>query len=339
MTLAKNIAIAFLVTFISAFIFRWIAIKLHIIDAPGRRKVHDKDIPLLGGFAVYLGIVVGLILNGGSLQYFAPIMVGATIVLVVGLIDDKRGLSAQTRLLAQIAAAAVLIGSGMRLSFLPNNEWGNLGEIFLTIIWVVGLTNAFNYLDGLDGLATGLAAICAFFFSVIAYSTGQSAIGLAGLLLMAGCIGFLPHNFKNAKMFLGDAGSTFIGFTLAAFALVGAWAEDNVIKLAIPIIILGVPIFDMVFTTVMRIKEKKISNVIEWLKYTGRDHFHHRLMDLGLTQTGTVFFIYFVNILLGISAIMASNEEAVVGVLAVIQAAIIFVGAAVLMIVGKRQRD
>lgn len=157
---------------------------------------------------------------------------------------------------------------------------------------------------------------------------------------MAACVGFLPYNnYKKARMFLGDAGSTFLGFTLACIALAGDWASDGVVKLFIPILILGMPIFDMIFTTVMRIREEKIKTVIEWLRYGGKDHFHHYLVDFGLHPSGAVMFIYFITLSLGLSAIMASNDQAVEAWLTLSQAAIIFGVIAVLIMAGKRHRS
>jgi len=333
----------FLFSFISVYfftpLFKKLAIKFDILDKPGRRKIHKKSTPLLGGLAVYIGVMLGLILNGTNPRLLLGIAIGATIILIIGLIDDIRGLSAQVRLIGQTLAALIIISFGMRLSFLPNSLWGNIGEIILTLIWILGITCALNHLDGIDGLAAGSAAIIAFFFFIIAYQTNQPGIGLVSLVLMASCLGFFPHNFKKAKIFLGDAGSTFIGFILATIALMGNWAEDNIIKLAVPILILGVPIFDMVFTTIMRIKEKKIRTIIEWLEYRGKDHFHHRLIDLGLRSKGTIIFIYFISISFGISAIMVSNEKAIIGFLSILQASIVFTGISVLMIAGKRHRS
>jgi len=330
---------SFLTAYFSTPLFKRLAIKFNILDAPGRRKIHKEPTPLLGGLAVYLGVIIGLAFNFANLRFLLGIVIAATIILIIGLIDDIRGLSAQARLIGQFLAAVIMISFGIRLSFLPNNLWGNTGEIILTLIWIIGITNALNYLDGIDGLAAGTAAISALFFSIISYQTHQPGMGLVSLILMASCLGYLPHNFKKAKIFLGDTGSTFIGFTLAGIAIIGNWAEDNVIKLVIPILILGVPIFDMVFTTIMRIKEEKISTIIEWLKYGGKDHFHHRLLDLGLRSTGAMLFICFISISFGISAIMVSNEKAIVGALSILQACIIFTGIAVLMVIGKRRRS
>ncbi|MEK6715546.1 MAG: MraY family glycosyltransferase [Candidatus Omnitrophota bacterium] len=331
--------LSFLIVYFSTPIFKRLAIKLNILDTPNHRKIHKEPTPLLGGLAVYIGVMLGLMLIFANLRFFLGILIGATIILIIGLIDDIKALSARFRLIGQTLAALIIIIFGVRLNFLPNNLWGNVGEVILTLIWIIGITNALNYLDGIDGLAAGTAAISALFFSIISFQTNQPVIGLASLILLASCLGYLPHNFKKVKIFLGDAGSTFVGFVLAGIAIMGDWAEDNVIKLVIPILILGVPIFDMVFTTIMRIKEEKISTLTEWLKYGGKDHFHHRLIDLGLHPKGAMIFICFISISFGISAIMVSDEKAIVGFWAIIQASIIFAGIAVLMVVGKRRRS
>ena len=326
----------FLIVFLSTPLFRKLAIKFNILDIPNHRKVHKESTPLLGGLAVYIGVILGLILNLANMRLYSGLIIGSTIILIVGLIDDMKGLSATFRLIVQLVAALIIIGSGVRFSFLPNNLWGDTGEIILTLIWVIGITNALNYLDGIDGLAAGIASIITLFFSIICYQTNQIGLALANMTIAASCLGFLPHNFIKAKIFLGSAGSTFIGFAIAGMAVMGNWAEDNVVKLAVPILILGVPIFDMLLTTIMRIKEEKISTIIEWLKYAGKDHFHHRLIDLGLHPTEAAFFIYCVSISFGIGAIMVSNEKAIIGILSIMQAFIIFTVIAILMVVGNR---
>lgn len=328
--------ISFFVAFFSIPYLRKLAFRFNILDVPNYRKIHKEPIPLLGGLGVYLGVVAGLLFNFTSLRFFSGILIGGTIIFILGLVDDMRKLSARLRLVVQIISVVVIMLFGVRFSFLPSTWWGDMGEVILTMIWVIGITNALNYLDGIDGLAASVTALSAFFFSVILSQTAQPQVSLVSALLVAGCLGFLPHNLSKTKIFLGDAGSTFMGFMLASIAIQGNWAEDNIVKLTVPILILGVPIFDMVFTTIMRIKEKKISNVVQWLQYAGKDHFHHRLIDVGLFSRGVLFFICFVTISLGLSAIMVSNERAVIGVLAIIQAAIIFWMISVLMFAGKR---
>lgn len=158
------------------------------------------------------------------------------------------------------------------------------------------------------------------------------------VILASACLGFLPYNFKKGRkrVFLGDAGSTLIGFILASIGLVGYWAAGNIVKIAIPILILGVPIFDMIFTTVMRIATGKIKTIYEWLKHADKDHFHHHLVDLGLGLRGSVIFIYFTSISLGLSAIMVDRGTTKAAVLSIVQGFIIFGIIGVLIVMGKR---
>jgi UDP-GlcNAc:undecaprenyl-phosphate GlcNAc-1-phosphate transferase len=201
---------------------------------------------------------------------------------------------------------------------------------------MIGITNAFNYLDGLDGLAAGSAVINLACFGFILYGKGQLYLCVISLVLIGCCLGFLPYNFKKKKIFLGDAGSTFLGFIIASIGLVGYWAVGDIIKISIPIIVLGVPIFDMVFTTVMRIKDRKIASVSEWLRYSGKDHFHHYLVDLGLPPLGAVIFIYITTLSLGISALMVSyHTKPLMAFLAILQASIIFAMIGILIVFGK----
>ncbi len=332
--------LSFLVTFVSLPLIRKLAVKLKVLDYPGGRKVHQEVTPLLGGLGIYGAVMVALFAEFSRLELIMPILVGATFIFIVGLIEDIKGLSAQIRFLCQLGISLVMIISGLQVSFMPNNFLGNLIEMAITIFWIVGLTNAYNYLDGLDGLASGSAAINLFFFAVILYNTGQYGLGLLAISLIGACLAFLPHNLrKKGKIFLGESGSTFLGFTLACLALQGHWAADNVVKLFIPVLILGVPIFDMVFTTIMRVKEGKVKTIVEWLQYGGKDHFHHYLVDVGLSPLGAVIFIYSINISLGISAIMVSNDTVLEGILSLYQAAIIFGVVATLMVIGKHRRS
>lgn len=330
-------SIAFLATFLSTFFFRRMALALQILDVPNDKKIHKEAVPLLGGLGIYLGTIVAYFVFPLSFKAIMPIFISGTIILYMGTYDDIKGLSARFRLFVQVVLALFVIQTGVHVSFLPEHFWGRIFEYLITIIWIVGVTNAFNYLDGLDGLATGSSAINLLCFLIILYKSGQFPIGLALAILMGACLGFLPHNFMTKRrMFLGDAGSTFLGFTIACIALEGDWAGDNVVRLSIPILILGVPIFDMIFTTIMRIKEEKVKNFVQWLKYGGKDHFHHYLVDLGLKQHGAVLFIYYITFSLGLSAIMVSNDSAIEGVMTLLQSSIIFGVIGVLIVLGKK---
>ncbi len=334
-------AISFLITIGCIPLLRKLAFRFEILDYPGGRKIHKEVTPLLGGLGIYIGVIIALLFQAPRVSLILPILVGATFILIVGLFEDAKGLSAQIRFLVQLVITlGIIFVGGLRIEFLPNNFLGNIVEVILTIFWIVGLTNAYNYLDGMDGLAAGSAIINLFFFAVILYNTGQYSIGLLAISLIGGCVAFLPYNLNQKnKIFLGEAGSTFLGFTLACLALQGSWAQDNIVKLFIPILIMGVPIFDMIFTTVMRIKEEKIKNIIEWLKYGGKDHFHHYLVDVGLPPRGAVCFIYAVTISLGISAVLISNDSAIEGLLSLYQAGIVAGVIATLMVVGKHHRS
>ena len=339
MNYLPKILLPFLITFLITPLFMKLARRLDILDHPGHRKIHKRAVPLLGGGAIYCGLIAGLLMNKDMVRSLLPIIVGATIILIIGLIDDVRGLSAQFRFVVELIVVLILVKFGVCVSFLPSGFWGDLGEILVTVVWVVGVTNACNYLDGLDGLAAGSAILNLFSFSVILANTDQPDLAILAIILTSACLGFLPYNLRKAKIFLGDAGSTFLGFSLACIAISGNWAEDNVAKISIPMLVLGVPIFDMVFTTILRIKEGKIKTLREWLQYGGRDHFHHFLVDLGLHTQGAVIFIYLLTFSLGISAIMLSNDTALEAVLSLSQASITFIVVAVLIVVGKRRRS
>jgi len=330
---------AFVIVYVSVPFFRGIARRFDIVDEPGGRKIHRSATPLLGGIAVYAGMLVSVWLAPVEMSVILTVLTAATGILIMGLIDDARGLSAQVRLVGQVAASFLIVFSGIRVNLLPDVWWGILGEVVITFIWIIGVTNAFNFLDGMDGLAAGSAALNLSGFGLILAMTGQSSLSLFAFMLAAACLGFLPHNFGDEKIFLGDAGSTFLGFTLACISLAGNWAADNIVKVSIPMLILGVPIFDMIFTTIMRVREGKVKTFTQWLVYGGRDHFHHYLVDVGFHPKGAVAFIYWVTFSLCISAVMVSNDRSWEAFLAILQSMIVFGVIAQLMIVGRRRRS
>ncbi len=304
-------ASAFLLALILTPLMRFAAARLKILDVPDERKIHKKPMPKLGGLAIYISYALVIIINFDFSIELKGIMIGGTIVLLIGLLDDIRSLSASWKLTGQLLAALVLILCGVKLDILPNIWWGHAGEIVLTFIWVVGITNAVNFFDGMDGLATGLTAICALSFFTVAQMTGQSYLGYITIALTGSCLGFLIFNFKPASIFLGDAGSTFLGFTLAGIAIMGGWAENNPkVALSLPLLILGIFIFDMTYITIARIIRGRVKTFREWIEYTGKDHLHHRLVSLGFTEIQTVLFVYLITVCLGIGGITlkATND-------------------------------
>jgi UDP-GlcNAc:undecaprenyl-phosphate/decaprenyl-phosphate GlcNAc-1-phosphate transferase len=339
MTTGISFLITLIVTAAAIPILINLAFRFNILDLPdGGRKVHRVATPLLGGIGIYIGVIAGLLSHPSSLYTVFPIFVGGTFIMILGFIDDVKHLSARLRLACQFLIAFGIVACGYRMEFLSNKPFGDVVEIFLTFIWLIGVTNAYNYLDGLDGLCAGSAAINFIVFSIILYATSQYTLGLLTIVMAAACIGFLPYNFrKRKKMFLGDAGSTFLGFMLATIALAGNWAEGSRVRLMVPILVLGVPIFDMMFTTILRIRDGKVKTFVEWLKYAGKDHFHHYLVEIGLKPRWAVIFIYALTITLGISAVMVSRGSTVTACLTLLQSAIIFWIIATLIVVGRRR--
>lgn len=328
---------AFLITYFCTPICRRIAVRFRVVDLPSRRKMHKTATPLMGGLAIYIGAIASLLIFRTDTIALMPILLGGTLIMLLGLGDDIWSLSAKFRMVCQVIIALMVIDMGLRIDFVPHGIWKQPLETFITLLWIVGLTNAYNYLDGLDGLAAGSAIINLLCFSFIFRATNQALVLLIAAVIIGACAGFLPYNFRKPKIFLGDAGSTFLGFTLACVGLIGNWASDNFVKIAIPIIVLGVPIFDMVFTTVMRISEGKVKTILEWLHYGGKDHFHHYLIDIGMSPLGSVIFIYAVTLSLGISAIKLSGNDPMGALLTLAQVSIMFGFIAVLIVLGKRK--
>ncbi|MFQ5791355.1 MAG: glycosyltransferase family 4 protein [Acidobacteriota bacterium] len=323
----------------------WLARRLGVMDFPGGRKIHEKPTPLLGGMAIYVAFAVIVLLNGVFTPEVRGIFIASTLIFAVGAVEDTRGVSAIARLISQVVAVGILVHHGVALTFLPPTWWGVAGEWGLTFLWVVGITNAFNFLDGLDGLAGGSSAINAFFIGVYASATGQTHLAVVSLALMGGALGFLPYNYKPhrrneiADIFLGDSGSTFLGFALASLTVMADWAEGSPKDLIVPVLIMAVPIFDMVLTTVVRFREGLVKNLLEWILYTGRDHFHHRLLELGIRKKEAVAIIYLVNCCLGISAFLLKGLKTADASLVLGQVTIIFGITGYAMVVMKKRHQ
>lgn len=314
--------------------------RFGILDQPGGRKRHRVPVPLLGGAVIFLAFAVVVNYNFYYSWELKGVTLGATLVFLLGFLEDVWGLPTLVRPLGHIGAAVILLLHGVRMSFLPDVWLGDLGEIIITVIWVVGLTNAYNFIDGMDGLATGSAIINSFFFGLVSLRTGQEFFMFLAMALLGSCLGFLPYNFRprgSASIFLGDAGSNFLGFMLAGMALMGDWAQDNWVDLIVPGLILGVPIFDTTLTTVLRIRHGQVRSFIQWLEYTGWDHFHHRLAELGIGDKGAVVVIYVVTTWLGLSALVLRGARGLEALLQLTQASIIFLLIAFFMVYVKKK--
>ena len=308
---------------------RSIAIKRSILDRPNERKIHLVPTPLLGGLAVYLGILGSIAANAIISEGMVAVLLAGTLMMVLGLIDDVKGLSAGVRLCVQLLAMAIVMLSGKVLTLFPVGLIGSSLNVVLTVLWIIGITNALNFFDGMDGLATGLTAIIAFFLGAVAFQTHQPLLGWFAVAIVGSCLGFLPYNFRPnqpATIFLGDTGSSFLGFILACLAVKGNWAEGNpIVSLSNPILIFGVLIYDMVHITAARIITGKVASFRSWIEYVGKDHLHHRLATLLGTKKGSVFLIYLLSVCLGLGAIMLRNARTVDAVLLLVQATIIVI--------------
>jgi len=322
-------------------LIRGLALKVGVVDHPSPRKIHQTATPLLGGVAVYLAFLIALLANAGGMvdplivtEGMLGVLIGGTALFLVGIWDDIREVPASTKLLVQIVAAGIVIWSGKLLTFFPHGLAGDTLNVFLTVLWIVGITNAFNFSDGMDGLATGLAIIIAFFMGVVAFQTNQPVLGWVSVALIGAGLGLLPYNFKlraPATIFLGDAGSTFLGFTLACLAVKGNWADGKlIVSVSTPILIFGVLIYDMVHTTVERIYLGKVSTMKEYLEYVGKDHMHHRLEKALGSRTDAVLMIFLLSIALGLAGVVLRSARTMDAVFLLLQATIIVVVVSIL---------
>lgn len=308
--------IAFVISFAATPLVRRVAIKIGAIDVPlDNRRMHTKPTPLMGGLAIFFGIIIALIF-GICVSYFEydelvfdnriiGYIIGATIILLMGIVDDLKSIKARYKLIIQIIAAGIVVYFGVSIGSIANpfmnGEYFNLGwlEIPLTILWIVGITNAINFIDGLDGLATGITCISSLSLLFVFILTGQSIAAIFLAIILAGAtLGFLPYNFNPAKIFMGDTGSNFLGFTLAILSILGLAKTYTFIAVLAPIVILALPIFDTGFAVIRRLINKRP------LMEADKGHIHHKLIGKGLTTKQVVFILYIVCILLGMLAIV-----------------------------------
>jgi UDP-GlcNAc:undecaprenyl-phosphate GlcNAc-1-phosphate transferase len=328
---AHILCLSFSLSFILNPVFARIAKKFNILDIPDARKLHKKATPLLGGAAVFVGFSIALLTNGIFSKPIVVILIASLILFGIGILDDIKEVSAGIKLLTQLACSLLVMSSGVILRVLPVDLgiFATIGNSLLTLFWIIGIANAMNFFDGMDGLAAGLGAVISFFLGVVAFQTGQPFLGWVAIAMLGSCLGFLPFNFrikKNAAIFLGDAGSIVIGFILACVAVYGDWAQGNpVVALVSPVLIFWILIFDMVHITVDRILTGKVKNFRQWIEYVGKDHLHHRLANVLGGRKQSVLFIYLLGVCLGTSAVVLRNARPTDAILLIIQACIMVV--------------
>jgi len=328
---AHILCMSFSLSFCLNPVFARIAKRLNILDIPDARKLHEEATPLLGGAAVFIGFSVALLMNGIFSKPVLVILIASLILFGIGILDDFKEVSAGLKLLTQLVCTLLVMSSGIILRVLPADLgiFATIGNYLLTVFWIIGIANAMNFFDGMDGLAAGLGAVISFFLGVVAFQTAQPFLGWIAIAMLGGCLGFLPFNFrlkKNAAIFLGDAGSIVIGFILACVAVYGDWAQGNpVVALVSPVLIFWILIFDMVHITIDRIITGKVKNFRQWIEYVGKDHLHHRLANVLGGRKQSVLFIYLLGLCLGTSAVVLRNARPVDAILLIIQACIMVV--------------
>jgi UDP-GlcNAc:undecaprenyl-phosphate/decaprenyl-phosphate GlcNAc-1-phosphate transferase len=319
----------------------WIGHRWNLVDVPADRKIHIVPTPRLGGLALYAGFVGSLLLNSIVPEWMVAILAAGSLLLIIGVLDDVRELPASVKLVGQLLAAGLVIASGKILTLFPPGPLGEAANILVTLLWIVGITNAFNFFDGMDGLATGLAVLIAGFMGVVAFETNQAGLGWLAIAMIGAGLGFLPYNFRGTKpavIFLGDGGSTFIGFTLACLAVKGNWADSSpIVSFSNPLLIFGVLIYDMIHITVERVITGKVKSVKEWLDYVGKDHLHHRLERALGSRQASVAMIFLFTICLGLAALALRHAGTMEAVLLLIQAGLIAAMITVLEISGRRR--
>lgn len=303
--------LAAVVSFLATPLVKTLAYKVGAIDVPkDNRRMHKVPIPRLGGLAIFLAFLLSTLVFADIDRQMQGILLGAVMIVVLGVMDDIMALKALPKLLVQIAAAGVAVYYGCRIQFLSNPNvfsdmtYVNLGwlSVPITIIWIVAITNAVNFIDGLDGLAVGVSAISTASLIVIALMVAETNIAIILCALFGACLGFIPYNFNPAKIFMGDTGATFLGYILATLSVTGLFKMYAIISFAVPFLILGVPIFDICFAVLRRVAHGQSP------MHADRGHIHHRLIDMGFSQKQSVAIAYMLTAILGLAAVLLTSS-------------------------------
>ena len=307
------IAIFLLALSITAFSTPWVrrlAIYLGFVDAPAQRKLHSTPLPLMGGLGIFGGAIVAVLLfyEGQPPPQVFGILLAAGVVALAGLLDDRYGLPARAKLVAQVVGFAILAYFGVTAR-LPEAVplWLNYA---ITLFWLVGITNAVNFLDNMDGLSAGISGVMAAFILLLGAINGQFLVTAVAAGLLGSCIGFLRYNFKPAQIFMGDVGSLFLGFLLAVLAMQLRFpSSSSFATWMVPLFIMGLPIFDMTLVVISRLRRGVSPNT------PGKDHISHRLVEMGFSQREAVLILYLFTGMFGLVAIFITQATAVEGYL------------------------
>ncbi|MBN1429439.1 MAG: undecaprenyl/decaprenyl-phosphate alpha-N-acetylglucosaminyl 1-phosphate transferase [Anaerolineae bacterium] len=286
-----------LISFIATPLVARLARSINFVDKPEARKVHVTPVPMLGGLAIYVGLFAAVSIGGTApIRELIGILGGATIMTAFGLVDDRYGMRPSIKLLGQVLAGGILIWSGIQVDLFP---WPVL-NIVLTLLWVLGICNAINFLDNMDGLAAGITTVASAFFFILALVEGLGLVASLAAATLGACIGFLYYNFNPASLFMGDAGSMLLGFVLAVLGIKLQFASAPLhVTWMIPVIILGLPIFDTTLVVFSRLRRGKP------VYQGGKDHTSHRFITVfGMTQSRSVITLYLIAAILGLLGLM-----------------------------------
>lgn len=302
-------ALALLLTPASVFALH----RLGMVDHAAAGKLHKRPVPRGGGIVIFVAFAVGVLLPNYRDNPMKGVLLGSGICLLTGALDDFRGgIPATLKFLILVSVTLIMSRYGVMLKVFQVYPL----DLLLTILWVVGVTSAFNGMDNMDGLASGLAAVTSAMYLVIALQAfwlvrTENSLSWFGLLaagLVGANLGFLVYNFHPARVFMGDAGSFFLGFTLAALGVMGEWSENRLMACAIPVLILGVPVFDFIYIVAARIIRGQTRTIRQVINHCALDHLSHRLLWIGFTQRKAVLFIYLISATMGVAAIVIGNS-------------------------------
>jgi len=302
------------IALISTPLVRSLAFRVKAVDVPrDSRRMHNHPVPRMGGLAIFFGFILSVLLFLPLTPQLRGMLLGGVVIVILGIFDDIYALPALPKLLVQIGAALIAVETGSRIEFLSNfnifsqNPFWELGilAVPISVLWIVGITNAVNLIDGLDGLACGVSTISSMTFLVIALIVSEPEVAILTAALAGACIGFLPYNMNPARIFMGDTGSTFLGFILACTSIQGLFKFYAIISFAVPFLMLGLPIFDTAFAVFRRLAHGQSP------MHPDRGHIHHRLIDMGFSQKQAVAMLYIISAILGLSAVVLTTNGTV----------------------------
>lgn len=303
------------------------AVSVGAVDQPSARRINDHPVPRMGGIAIFCGFMLSVLLFADLTQQVKGIIIGTLIIAVMGGMDDMYNLPPWIKFIGQFAAAGVAIGSGVVVDGVTN--WISIGDTvfinevlsyILTALWIVGCTNAINFIDGMDGLAVGMTTISAGTLFFISLRVADSNVSVILTCLIGACLGFLPYNWNPAKIFMGDVGSQMLGYVLSTVSVIGLFKMHALVTMLLPVLAMAVPLADTIFAIVRRLLKGQSPFKAD------KGHFHHRLLALGLSQKQVVIFLYSISIVLGIFAYMLVGSTR--------KTKVIYIGVAFLIVFG-----